>query len=67
MWELNNNIILIKGIKCSAIYDFNTGNVYSVNDIATDIIQRIIINNAQPRTQIEKDYYQQLVDSHLVS
>ena len=40
MFELNRDVIFVQGAKNGAIYNFNTGKVYSVNDTACEIIKQ---------------------------
>ena len=51
MFEINNNIVYVKGAKNGAIYDFNTKKVWSINNDACEILERYINN-----ISIEKDY-----------
>ena len=42
MYKINENVVFVKGAKNGAIYDFDTGKVYSVNDEACDIIKSYV-------------------------
>lgn len=42
MFSLNNNVVYVKGASRGAVYDFNTGKVFSVNQKACGIIERYI-------------------------
>ena len=47
-------------MKKNAIYDLNSNKVYSINDIARDIINRVIIQGQQPQSKTESDYIKSL-------
>ena len=34
MYEINKDVVFVKGYRNGAIYDFNTGKVFSVNHTA---------------------------------
>lgn len=42
MIEINKNVILVKGVNRGAIYQLDTGNVYSINAEAVQIIEKYI-------------------------
>ena len=42
MWELKENIVFVKGIKNAAIYNLETGEVYSINAVAKKILEKYI-------------------------
>src|SRR5574344_1074185 len=42
LYEINTDIIYVKGAKRGAIYNFKTGKVYSINDIACKQIEEYI-------------------------
>ena len=45
MFEINKDIIFVKGFTNGAIYNFNDNKVYSVNKSACNIIERYINNS----------------------
>lgn len=59
MFNLNNDCFLVKGAKRGAIYDLKTGNVYSTNGMARDLIdlceQNVQISKIADRLQISKE------------
>lgn len=64
MIEINKDVIYVKGAVNGAIYDFNSGNVFSINDIACDIIERYINKKAINTDDI---YIQNLIGNKLIS
>ncbi|MBP5586987.1 MAG: hypothetical protein J6Y92_11620 [Lentisphaeria bacterium] len=42
VFEINKDVVFVQGAKNGAIYSFVSGKVYSVNDIACEIIQQYI-------------------------
>lgn len=41
--QLASNIVCVTGANCSAIYNFNDGNVYSINDFGTRILNNYFL------------------------
>lgn len=64
MFEINRDTVYVRGAKNGAIYDFHTENVYSMNEIACDIIDRYI---AQKNTPKDESYLQVLESNNLIS
>ena len=65
MIEINDKVVFVKGFLNGAIYDFNTNKVYSVNDIACDIINKYIYGiNIDSN---EKNYLKQLESIKLIN
>lgn len=67
MIEINKNVLLVEGAKNGAIYDFNKENVFSINDIALDIIKRCVISQNAPSNKTEEDYIKLLLTENLIS
>ena len=67
MFEINKNVILVKGAVNAAIYDFNTKNVYAINEEAFNIINKVAINKNTPSSEIEKNYINDLLLVALLS
>jgi radical SAM protein with 4Fe4S-binding SPASM domain len=66
MYQLNQNVIYIKGFKNGAIYDFNSGKVFWVNEETCELMNKII-NHADEFTEEEASYIHTLVDEKLYS
>ncbi len=60
MFEINRNVVLVKGAKNAAVYNFNDGNIYSIDDAAYSIIYRVLIKQEEPKNDIEINYLTQL-------
>lgn len=67
MFEINKDVILVNGATNAAIYDFNTGKVYSINRAAFNIIKKTVINGNQPASDTEKKYIEGLRSNALIS
>lgn len=67
MFEINNDVILVKGFKNAAIYDFNHNLFFSINDVAYSIIERCIIHMQPLENDIEKSYVESLKEHNLIS
>ena len=44
MWEIAKNIIFVEGAVNAAIYNLNTGDVYSLNSEGKQIVKKLIEN-----------------------
>lgn len=64
MYEINKDVIFVPGAVHGAIYDFNSGKVYSVNDAACSIIHRYVENKAVPS---DETYLTELKRCFLIS
>ena len=67
MIELSNGVIYVKGAKNAAIYDFNSSNVYSINQDGIAIIDRIIIAGEPATFNVENEYINALKQCNLIS
>lgn len=61
MIEISKNVILVKGVNRGAIYQLNTGNVYSINAEAVQIIEKYI------NQKVSHDFLVTLHDEELFS
>ncbi|MGL5749435.1 MAG: radical SAM protein [Paraclostridium sp.] len=66
MYEINENIIYVKGVMNGAIYDFNTNNVYSINNISCNIIDKLIKKD-EVFDKDDKDYINLLTQNNLLN
>ena len=64
MFEINRNVVYVKGAVNGAIYNFNTGKVFSVNQTACSIIEAYI-DDSLPLAGNE--YLELLRDNLLIS
>ena len=62
---ISEKIIFTEGYKNAAIYDLKNNKVYKVNDVAKDIINRVIVRGELPQSTIESDYLESLVKNGL--
>ncbi len=60
IYRVNNKVLFVQGAKNGAIYNFNTGKVYSVNDSGCDIIKDYVIG----KTKVDEDSYLKLLDEN---
>ena len=67
MIEINKNVILVSGAKNAAIYDFNANKLYAINTEALYIINRVVLKNEAPYTDVETTYISQLKQANLIS
>ena len=67
MFEINKGVIYVKGAQNAAIYDFNSSNVYSVNQDGVGIIDRIIIDGDSATLNVENEYINALKECSLIS
>ncbi|CEQ18958.1 radical SAM/SPASM domain-containing protein [Paraclostridium sordellii] len=66
MYEINTDVIYIKGATNGAIYDFNTNNVYSINSIACNIIDKLT-KEEKILLEEEKSYINLLIQNNLLN
>lgn len=64
MYEINKDVVFVKGYRNGAIYDFNTGKVFSVNHTACKIIKSYIEGNNEKK---DETYLCQLRSNKLIS
>ncbi len=62
IYEINDRVNFVKGAKNGAIYDFNTGKVYSVNNRGCTIIEEYISGK-----RIDDDYLLLLEQNNLIN
>ncbi len=62
---ISEKIIFVEGYKNAAIYDLKNNKVYSINNIAKDIIRRVIVHGELPQSSVESDYLESLVSNGL--
>lgn len=63
MEEIAHKVFFLQGHKNGAIYNLNTSDVFSINDIACKIIRNAIVN--KPLSNAEKSYLTQLRENRL--
>lgn len=63
MYTINENVVFVPGALHGAIYDFNTHKVFSVNQEACSILQKLI--TSEPLTHDELAYITQLKENQL--
>ena len=63
MKEIAHKVFFLQGHKNGAIYNLNTSDVFSINDVACQIIRNAIANN--PLSDSEKSYLIQLRENKL--
>lgn len=66
IFELNKNVVIVKGAKNAAIYNFNDESVYSIDDTAYSIIYRVLIKQEGSNSDIETNYLTQLKNHGLI-
>ena len=64
IYKINEGIIYVKGFYNGAIYNLNTKNVFSINKIACNIIEKLI-NNSKNFNDLEKKYIDLLKENDL--
>lgn len=64
MKEIGNNIVYVEGARNGAIYNLNSGEVYSINYIAKEILNKYI--NKFKLGKQEKEYIELLVKNNLL-
>lgn len=65
MYEINENVVYVKGASQGAIYNFNSGHIYSINGQACKIIDKLLNNDSL--TKDEKNYIDVLIGNKLYS
>ena len=53
MFEINNNVVLVKGAKNAAIYNFNNSTVYAIDGDVYSTIYDVLIKNMPPDNDTE--------------
>lgn len=66
MIEINKNVVFVQGALNGAIYDFNLNKVYSINEDACNIINKVK-NSCSTYTDTEKKYLNLLKEKNLIS
>ena len=66
MIEINKNVVFVQGALNGAIYDFNFNKVYSINEDACNIINKLK-NNSSQYSDTEKNYVEVLKKNNLIS
>jgi len=64
-YSISENVIFTEGYKNAAIYDLKNKKVYSINHIAKDIINRLIVQGEPTQSKIEYDYIKSLITNGL--
>ena len=67
MFEINHNVVLVKGARNAAIYNFNDSKVYSIDSSAYSIIYKVLIENQVPDNDFENQYIESLKAAGLFS
>jgi len=62
---ISEKIIFVEGYKNAAIYDLKNNKVYKINDVARDIVNRVIVRGELPQSKIESDYLESLISNGL--
>ena len=64
MYKLNKNVVYVKGAKNGALYDFSSGDVYSINTLSCKVVEKYI--SGIELSDREKEYYEILKSKNLV-
>ena len=56
IYKLNEGVLYVKGFYNGAIYNLNTKNVFSINKVACNIIEKLI-NRNEKFDELEKKIY----------
>lgn len=65
--QLNKNVVLVDGAKRAAIYNFNNGNVYSINENGKNLLFKICNNKGKySLVNNEKIFIETLLQSKLI-
>lgn len=67
MWEINKHIVFVKGAKNAAIYNFNNGHVYSINNVGAKLIDQFISKETDALLDIENNYLHSLLELGILS
>lgn len=65
MYQINNDVIYVKGAKRGAIYDLNNGDVFSINEDACKIVNKYI--DGVELIEAEKEYLDLLESNNLIN
>lgn len=64
-YQINKNAVVVCGAVNAAIYNFNSGKVFSINKSGTNILLKYI--NGNPISSVENEYLFQLEKEQLIS
>ena len=64
MYEINKNIVYVKGAHQGAIYNFNSGDIFAINNNACQIIDKLV-TSSNNFSIIENDYIELLTKNGL--
>ena len=67
MFEINQDVVYVKGAKNAAIYDFNSGNVYAINHDGALIIEKVILGKERIDSPVIQQYIDSLKEHRLIS
>ncbi|MBO5262012.1 MAG: radical SAM protein [Clostridia bacterium] len=67
MLEINNNVVLVKGAKNGAIYNFNNSQVYAIDSEVCSTIYNVLIEGKQPNSDTEEQHLRVLTENGLIS
>ena len=62
IYEINKNVVYVKGEIRGAIYNLEDGNVYSINEDGCKILEKYISNSQQT----DSDYLEDLKSRNLI-
>ena len=67
MYQLDDNVVYVKGAKRGAIYDFISRKVFWINDEACTLLDKLVRNNSSisSLTATEQNYIDLLEDNNL--
>lgn len=65
MIEINNNVVFVQGANAGAIYNLNSGDIFSINKNSCKVIKKYI-DGIEP-TFSEKEYIETLVLNNLIN
>lgn len=68
MYEINENVVYVRGASKGAIYDFNTNKVYSINEQGCKIIEHYIkdMNGVMDLSAESREYLEYLYKLNLI-
>lgn len=64
MLEINHNVVYVKGACNGALYNFNTRMVYSINNHACLIVEKLALQDSE-LTEVELNYKNTLIENGL--
>jgi len=67
IFQINSDVVFVKGVLNGAIYNFNSGKVYSINNKAKSIIESMIVRGDNLNDVISKNYLNSLIEAGLYS